>query len=64
MAEINIWKPDSELGSEGRKSHVKTTTAADKEGGNVGWGSASSLGKSREAAENMKSSHPRKGYVI
>lgn len=64
MAEINIWKPDSELGSEGRKSHVKTTTAADKEGGNVGWGSASSLGKSREAAENMKLSHPRKGYVI
>lgn len=29
MAEINIWKPDSKLGSEGRKSHVKINIAAD-----------------------------------
>lgn len=64
MAEINIWKPDSKLRSEGRKSHVKINIAADKEGEHVGWGFTSSLGKPRQAAENTKSSQPRKGYVI
>lgn len=45
MAEINIWKPDSKLGSEGRRSHVGINIDADKEGGNIGWGFTSSLGK-------------------
>lgn len=49
MAEINIQKPDSELGSEGRKSHVEINIAADMEGGNIGC----DLEKSREAAESM-----------
>lgn len=36
VAEINIWEPDSRLGSGGRTSHVGVNIAADKEGGNIG----------------------------
>lgn len=45
MAEINIWKPDSKDGSEGRNSPLGIIQQQIRRNGNIGWGFTSYLGK-------------------